>query len=473
MMNILIQKDNVLGINARNLQYMRTSNAKESVRIADSKLRTKSVLRKQGIATVQTYKVIRSTKALSELDWDSLPSSFVLKPNKGFGGDGIVIVFGEKKRKSPEEERKWITANGKLWDKSDFSTHIVNILDGSFSLHNNPDIAIIEQRLKNTPFFKPYTYKGIPDIRVVVYNKIPVMAMLRLPTSVSGGKANLHASGIGVGIDIATGVTTHAIQNDREIDVHPDTKRILSGIKIPFWTKILRTAVSALQASGLGYGGVDVAIDRDLGPVVLELNARPGLAIQIANQEGLAARLKRVKGLKVQTIDKGIRIAKELFGGEIEEEIEEISGRQVLGIIESVSIKGKNEKEIGLKAKIDTGAKSTSLDKEVAKKAGYKEVIDYFDTFNVPLDLTPQKAQEFCDTHREEILKNKDILALAVVKSSHGTTVRPIINVTLTISGRIVESKANVVSRGKLAYPIIIGRADLGQFLVDPSKNKI
>ncbi|MRR31196.1 alpha-L-glutamate ligase-like protein, partial [bacterium] len=48
------------------------------------------------------------------------------------------------------------------------------------------------------------------------------------------------------------------------------------------------------EMTGLGYLGVDLVIDRDRGPLLLELNARPGLAIQLANRHGLRTRLDQV-----------------------------------------------------------------------------------------------------------------------------------------------------------------------------------
>ena len=47
----------------------------------------------------------------------------------------------------------------------------------------------------------------------------------------------------------------------------------------------------------LGYFGADIATDRQRGPLLLELNARPGLAIQIANGQGLLSRLKLIESL--------------------------------------------------------------------------------------------------------------------------------------------------------------------------------
>ena len=44
----------------------------------------------------------------------------------------------------------------------------------------------------------------------------------------------------------------------------------------------------------MGYLGVDIVLDRKQGPMLLEANARPGLAIQIANGQGLIPRFEAV-----------------------------------------------------------------------------------------------------------------------------------------------------------------------------------
>ena len=58
----------------------------------------------------------------------------------------------------------------------------------------------------------------------------------------------------------------------------------------------------ARDLAPLGYLGVDIVLDRELGPMMLELNARPGLAIQIANNQGLAPILQYAE--KIGTIPK-------------------------------------------------------------------------------------------------------------------------------------------------------------------------
>lgn len=183
----------LLGMNARNLDFVRPFNRRRGMKIADQKLLCKHVLTRSKLPVSALIGKIRSREELENFDWTTLPASFALKPNRGFGGEGILVVYA-RKRNRPDA---WIKANGGIVTIEDLKTHIQNILDGSFSLSNTPDIAFFEERLKLLKLFKPYSYKGIPDIRVIVFNRIPVMAMLRLPTRASDGKANLQQGAIG------------------------------------------------------------------------------------------------------------------------------------------------------------------------------------------------------------------------------------------------------------------------------------
>ncbi len=215
---------------------------------------------------------------------------------------------------------------------------------------------------------------------MIVFNSVPVMAMLRLPTKNSEGKANLQQGAIGVGIDLARGTTTSAIFGKSHlIEYVPDTRLLLSGLKIPHWKEVLQLAVEAQQISGLGFLGADIAIDRERGPVIIELNARPGLSIQLANVSGLKERLERVRGLKIKTVERGMRVGMNLFGGEIEEEIEGLSGKKLIGSVEKVTFIGKDGKEIEVEAKIDTGADSTAIDRELAFQLGFEETVREFE----------------------------------------------------------------------------------------------
>jgi len=151
------------------------------------------------------------------------------------------------------------------------------------------------------------SYQGVPDIRVLVYRGVPVMAMLRLPTQLSDGRANLHQGAVGVGIALATGHTTFAVCKDRRVSEHPDYGTPLGGLVIPGWDNLMELAARCYEVAPLGYLGVDIVLDAELGPLVLELNARPGLAIQIANGEGLKHRLDRVDNLDAIPADATMR----------------------------------------------------------------------------------------------------------------------------------------------------------------------
>ena len=458
----------ILGMNARNLQFIRPNNLRRAKRLADDKLLSKRVLKKADLPVPDLIAKIRSADELENFDWSTLPESFVLKPNRGFGGEGILVVYGRKKN----TDNTWIKADGSLITIDDIKTHISNILDGSYSLSGVPDIAFFEERLKLLKLFKPYAFKGIPDIRIIMYNKVPVMAMLRLPTKESSGKANLQQGGVGVGIDMASGVTTTAVfRKNTIIEYLPGTRLVLSGIRIPYWKTILGLAVRAQEVSGLGFLGADIAIDRDRGPVFLELNARPGLSIQIANLDGLLGRLQRVEGLKIKTNEKGVAVGMNLFGGEIEEEIEDISGKKMLGTIEKVKLAGKNEKEIEVEARIDTGAGISSIDKELARELGFEEAVKYWEDFHLDRVLSDEEIKKLsADETWKKLEQHPDIVGVAKTFSSHGATYRIEIRINLILNDTLVVSTISIANRSGMKYPILIGRRDLKKFLINPAQ---
>lgn len=458
----------ILGMNSRNLEFIRPFNRRRAKRIADDKLLCKRILRKNNISVPGLIAKICSYQDLENFDWQTLPASFVLKPNRGFGGEGIIVVYGKKKGR----DDAWIKADRTLITIDDLKNHIRNIIDGSFSLSGIHDIAFFEERLQLLKLFKPYAYKGIPDIRIIVFNKIPVMAMLRLPTRESGGKANLQQGAVGVGIDMATGTTTSAVVGKNKlIEYVPGTRLLLSGIKIPYWKDMLRLAVDAQSVSGLGFLGADIAIDKEKGPVILELNARPGLSIQIANLAGLKERLEKIKSLKIKTRERGVRVGMDLFGGEIEEELEEISGKKMIGVVEKIRLTGKEGQEIEIEARIDTGAGISAIDKNLAISLGYGEAVKIWEDFHLDRVLNEEEIKELSRNETWKSLeKHPDIVGVAKTFSSHGATYRIEISVPIVIDKLNIASKMSIANREGLKYPLLIGRRDLKNFLIDTSK---
>ena len=136
---------------------------------------------------------------------------------------------------------------------------------------------------------------GRDRVRIIVYRGYPVMSMVRLPTRISDGKANLHQGAVGAGICLATGRTINGVLGNEHVEEHPDTGMPVIGIDIPYWDRMLDMAARCFDLTGLGYLGVDLVLDARLGPLMLELNARPGLNVQIANGQGLMPRLASIK----------------------------------------------------------------------------------------------------------------------------------------------------------------------------------
>ncbi len=446
-------------------------NSKVAKQIADDKLATKQLMLEHGLGAANLIAVLRNRQDIKDLDWDALPPSFVIKPNRGFGGEGIVVIF---RRLSTG---RWLSTNKREYSNEDLSNQMYDILDGNFSLHETPDIVLIEQRLAIDPSYKRFAAFGLPDIRVIVYNGVPVMAMIRVPTKKSGGKANLAQGGIAVGIDIATGFTTHAVQKswmfEKEIDVHPDTGARLRGVRLPYWEKILRTAIGCANIVGLRYCGVDISVDKKIGPVVLELNARPGLGIQLANVAPLRERLDRITGLKIKGVEHGLAIAQELFADDYAEEVQQMTGRPVIGPVEEAILTGLDDVKKTVLAKIDTGASSSSIDEELARSLGYGEAIDQFTALiqTVPTNLTMQTARHWIKEHERALLEQQPLITrLTAVQSSHGISVRMQVKLSLTLAGRTVTIEPNIYPRTDLTYPMLIGERNLSPFLIDVTK---
>ncbi|HBH46861.1 MAG: hypothetical protein A2445_03265 [Candidatus Jacksonbacteria bacterium RIFOXYC2_FULL_44_29] len=459
LFQILARSREIVGMNARNLEFIRPANSKRGRMVADNKLLAKQILVERGLPVPKTYAIITSARDLRQFDQAQLPKSFVLKPNRGFGGGGIVLTYNKRLSGA------WLDGNLHEMTWADVKNHVQDILDGRFSLANRPDIAFFEERLVKESIFKPFAYRGVPDIRIIVYNSIPVMAMMRMPTRESQGKANLHLGGIGVGIDIATGVTNFAICRDNILNDAGG----LTGLRIPQWDKILALSVQAQQSSGLGYLGVDIVLDKHNGPVILELNARPGLSIQIANMAPLGERLRRVKGLEFDNVERSIRLAKDLFSREADGARVEVNS-SLIKVVETVVFNHKDDLnvKIPVKAKIDSGASSSSIDYEIGRQLGYSDVVDYIRQFKLDSPMSEERARTFRRRIRKELKSHVDVSNVKLIHSASGSTVRVTVPAVFKLKGKIIKSDVNLISRDRLTYPMIVGRKDLEGFLIKP-----
>jgi alpha-L-glutamate ligase-like protein len=287
----LLREAGVLGLNERNADFIMRLNPRRFYPRVDDKVLTKKLAIDAGMPVPELYGVISNQAEVRRfLDIVADRDAFVVKPARGSGGDGIIVITGRSKRKRDN----FRFASGLLVSAGDIEHHISNIVGGQYSLSGNPDTALIEYCVHFDPLFADVSYQGVPDIRVIVYRGYPVMSMVRLPTRTSDGKANLHQGAVGAGIDLSTGRTLRGVLGNDVVDEHPDTGALISGLYIPKWDYILQSSARSSEVTGLGYVGVDMVIDRDLGPLILEMNARPGLNIQIANGCGLSHRIRRI-----------------------------------------------------------------------------------------------------------------------------------------------------------------------------------
>ena len=284
-----LQGMGVLGMNRRNTEYIMRCNPRSSFPLVDDKVRTKHLAEDHQIPTPPLYHMIESHGDMGKLEKGlHCRLQFVLKPARGAGGSGIVLVTGHT-------AEGFVTQSGETLSWKDLSYHISDILSGVYSLEGLEDCALIEALVHPDSIFEAVTYRGgVPDIRIIVYRGVPVMGMVRLPTRASDGKANLHRGAIGVGIDMGRGKTLTGVHGSKVVDHHPDTGNPVTDIVIPHWNQMLFMAARAVDMTNLGFLGVDIVIDREQGPLLLELNARPGLQIQVANQDGLLRRLELV-----------------------------------------------------------------------------------------------------------------------------------------------------------------------------------
>ena len=299
----------VLGINQRNAEYTLRYNPRYLYPLVDDKLRTKEIALKGDLAVPELYGVVETEYQVRHLDDLLKPySDFAIKPSRGSGGEGILVVSGRTK----ELYRK---IDGMLLGSDEIGYHLFNIISGMYSLGGQPDKALIEYRVQFDPVFEAIAYRGVPDVRIIVFFGIPVMAMVRLPTRMSDGKANLHQGAIGAGVDIATGKTLTAVLGNSVVTHHPDTNNSVTNIEIPHWPRLLDIAARSYEMTKLGYQGIDLVLDKERGPLILELNARPGLNIQIANRAGLRSRLDLANARrgKLATVENRVAFARENF----------------------------------------------------------------------------------------------------------------------------------------------------------------
>ncbi|MFQ2244500.1 alpha-L-glutamate ligase-like protein [Aeromonas enteropelogenes] len=305
-----LSQSGILGMNKRNHSYISRYNPRRLYPLVDDKLQTKRIALDAGVTVPDLIGTIREQHGVGQItelvkEWPG----FCIKPARGSGGKGILVILRQ-------EDGLFYKPNGSTCNGQDLERHVSNILAGLYSLGGKPDVALVEGLINFDDVFDGYSFEGVPDSRVIIFKGFPVMAMMRLSTSASDGKANLHQGAVGVGLCLRTGRALRAVQFGSPIRHHPDTGLDLYDLRVPHWDTLLTLAASCYEMSGLGYIGTDMVLDKFRGPMLLELNARPGLAIQIANGRGLVPNLKTIEklGQVKMNVEQRVNFAKDHFG---------------------------------------------------------------------------------------------------------------------------------------------------------------
>lgn len=421
----MVKTSHILGLNARNKLY-EPLNPRSANRFGTSKLRAKFFLQKHGIAVAQLFAKIERFEDLSNFDWTACGATFVIKPANGSAGKGVLVL---KKKKS---ESFWTDLEKKEYTRDDLILHGRNILEGEYSTWGSRPIILVEERVPLHPDLDQYVEVGTPDVRVIVFNKIPIMAELRLPTLASGGRANLHQGAYGLGVDLGSGETTYGIgKQDKLFTRFPNTEVKTAGIKIPYWTDVLKTAVRAANATGFVYVGVDLFLHPERGPMVAELNRAPGLRIQIANKAGLRKRLERIEEIEARSVSHAVKIAQSLFTETIS--TQELEGdRTIVSMNEIVTVFDEDDNPHEIDALLNTGR--------------YRSAISI------------AKAKE---------MKLMDANDLLWKQEEEGEGNVPVVEIKFKLKHRVITTQMVVTKQlSTVKHDIEIGRKDLGGFLI-------
>ncbi len=276
----------IMGMNLRNIALIYPHNQRRYYQLADDKIKAKHILEQAQLACAETYAIIERIGDIAPI-WSTMDryKKIAIKPANGKGGGGILIL-------KKDSQGQWCKG-GKPVSNTYIFQHLANILMGVFSLGSR-DRVLIERCLEPHPFFQEIYPIGVPDFRIILLKGEILMGMLRVPTDRSDGKANLHQGGLGIGLDLEKGVLTYAFDGKRYHTHHPDTDRIIQGKKIPHWETLLQLAIDTAHAFPLDYLGIDIVLDESAGPLVMEVNVRPGLGIQLANKMGMQKTLSNL-----------------------------------------------------------------------------------------------------------------------------------------------------------------------------------
>jgi hypothetical protein len=128
----------------------------------------------------------------------------------------------------------------------------------------------------------------------------------------------------------------------------------------------------------------------------------------------------------------------------------------VMGWVEKARV---GSARLPMKAKLDSGAKTSSIDAEIVKtfkKEGKRYVL----------------YRVWVDEERSEMFESRIIRMVRIKKKEGGFIRRPVVKMEFCLGNRVIHEEVNLSDRAHFNYPVLVGRNMLehANILVDTSK---
>jgi len=352
--------------------------------LANDKYKSKKFLNERWIPVPKTFDLITNRTDLYNYDFSRFADEEVIaKPCNGSRGRWIYRI---KPIVTPEDAHliwtnsmfdrfftqqspypnQWYKVGSEVLPDQALRRYLVDVLDGKNSMGRWGDNLLLEELIIPGSGFEKFCEQWLADIRVIVFNLIPVAAMLRVPTEESDGKANLDRGGIGLGINVSTGKIQSMFQNGV---IHkqnfPEPYASFENKKLSYRNDILSYSSKVQYFANLWYLALDRVITQEW-PKLLEINARAGLKFQLAAILPLRNRLDKIKDMKVSDPEKGVEIAKTLF---TEDKGQLISASKVIYLSQHAKLKKKSLEDrittMDVVVDVDIKRQRTTIGKQV------------------------------------------------------------------------------------------------------------
>lgn len=138
-----------------------------------------------------------------------------------------------------------------------------------------------------------------------------------------------------------------------------------------------------------------------------------------------------------------------LFNVAIAEESLPLPKPKTVGWVENVRIQ---DVDLVLRAKLDTGAKTSSLDARVLETKKNPSPAEGYTDDTVIFSIMDEK------TNTSKVFE-RDVLRYVRIKlKDNGFTRRPVVRMTFCIAGRLTTEEVNLAERDNFIYPVLVGR---------------